>query len=194
MSDLERELQEMEAQYEKEFGDGSGGEDELEEQETKGIEGMGCGEVIYTVTAVWVWLTYSLRFPVLTVMQLTASLWECWARVCPSLVFPLRKLQLLFYTNVWFGEVILSCVSVVLEKLNVSAVTIFWGLKSSLFKNCSSVFVSLIPADLCRQTGWRNWRSWICRWSVLPCLWQIVKNWEGVSTCGWGFGGGAVGF
>ncbi|NXN86079.1 DJC21 protein, partial [Bombycilla garrulus] len=33
MSDLERELQEMEAQYEKEFGDGSGGEDELEEQE-----------------------------------------------------------------------------------------------------------------------------------------------------------------
>ncbi|NXS18520.1 DJC21 protein, partial [Mystacornis crossleyi] len=38
MSDLERELQEMEAQYEKEFGDGSGGEDELEEQETKGIE------------------------------------------------------------------------------------------------------------------------------------------------------------
>lgn len=48
MSDLERELQEMEAQYEKEFGDGSGGEDELEEQETKGIEGMVCGEVIYT--------------------------------------------------------------------------------------------------------------------------------------------------
>ncbi|NWZ05338.1 DJC21 protein, partial [Agelaius phoeniceus] len=40
MSDLERELQEMEAQYEKEFGDGSGGEDELEEQETKSIEGM----------------------------------------------------------------------------------------------------------------------------------------------------------
>ncbi|NWR24393.1 DJC21 protein, partial [Emberiza fucata] len=39
MSDLERELQEMEAQYEKEFGDGSGGEDELEEQETKSIEG-----------------------------------------------------------------------------------------------------------------------------------------------------------
>uniref|UniRef100_A0A8C9KXV1 DnaJ heat shock protein family (Hsp40) member C21 n=1 Tax=Serinus canaria TaxID=9135 RepID=A0A8C9KXV1_SERCA len=38
MSDLERELQEMEAQYEKEFGDGSGGEDELEEQETKSIE------------------------------------------------------------------------------------------------------------------------------------------------------------
>ncbi|NXO63771.1 DJC21 protein, partial [Phainopepla nitens] len=34
MSDLERELREMEAQYEKEFGDGSGGEDELEEQET----------------------------------------------------------------------------------------------------------------------------------------------------------------
>lgn len=48
MSDLERELQEMEAQYEKEFGDGSGGEDELEEQETKGIEGMVYGEVIYT--------------------------------------------------------------------------------------------------------------------------------------------------
>ncbi|XP_009989535.1 PREDICTED: dnaJ homolog subfamily C member 21-like, partial [Tauraco erythrolophus] len=38
MSDLERELQEMEAQYEKEFGDGSGDEDELEEQEAKGIE------------------------------------------------------------------------------------------------------------------------------------------------------------
>ncbi|XP_010124521.1 PREDICTED: dnaJ homolog subfamily C member 21-like, partial [Chlamydotis macqueenii] len=38
MSDLERELQEMEAQYEKEFGDGSEGEDELEEQEAKGIE------------------------------------------------------------------------------------------------------------------------------------------------------------
>uniref|UniRef100_A0A8D2MM31 DnaJ heat shock protein family (Hsp40) member C21 n=1 Tax=Zonotrichia albicollis TaxID=44394 RepID=A0A8D2MM31_ZONAL len=38
MSDLERELQEMEAQYEKEFGDGSGGEDALEEQETKSIE------------------------------------------------------------------------------------------------------------------------------------------------------------
>ncbi|KAM9167525.1 dnaJ homolog subfamily C member 21 isoform 1-T1 [Mergus octosetaceus] len=39
MSDLERELQEMEAQYEKEFGDGSDDEDELEEQETKeGIE------------------------------------------------------------------------------------------------------------------------------------------------------------
>lgn len=46
MSDLERELQEMEAQYEKEFGDGSDDEDELEEQETKGIEGMGCGGVI----------------------------------------------------------------------------------------------------------------------------------------------------
>ena len=43
MSDLERELQEMEAQYEKEFGDGSDDEDELEEQETKGIEGMECG-------------------------------------------------------------------------------------------------------------------------------------------------------
>ncbi|XP_071437716.1 dnaJ homolog subfamily C member 21 isoform X2 [Pithys albifrons albifrons] len=38
MSDLERELQEMEAQYEKEFGDGSDGEEELEEQETKGAE------------------------------------------------------------------------------------------------------------------------------------------------------------
>ncbi|NXG80113.1 DJC21 protein, partial [Baryphthengus martii] len=38
MSDLERELQEMEAQYEKEFGDGSCDEGELEEQETKGIE------------------------------------------------------------------------------------------------------------------------------------------------------------
>ncbi|KAM6228352.1 dnaJ homolog subfamily C member 21-like isoform 1-T1 [Spheniscus humboldti] len=38
MSDLERELQEMEAQYEKEFGDGSDDEDELEEQETKGIK------------------------------------------------------------------------------------------------------------------------------------------------------------
>ncbi|NXU91784.1 DJC21 protein, partial [Xiphorhynchus elegans] len=38
MSDLERELQEMEAQYEKEFGDGSDGEDELEEPEIKGIE------------------------------------------------------------------------------------------------------------------------------------------------------------
>ncbi|NXG35475.1 DJC21 protein, partial [Dromaius novaehollandiae] len=39
MSDLERELQEMEAQYEKEFGDGSDDEDELEEQEIK--EGIG---------------------------------------------------------------------------------------------------------------------------------------------------------
>ncbi|NWI33275.1 DJC21 protein, partial [Sula dactylatra] len=38
MSDLERELQEMEAQYEKEFGDGSHDEEELKEQETKGIE------------------------------------------------------------------------------------------------------------------------------------------------------------
>ncbi|KFU86004.1 DnaJ subfamily C member 21, partial [Chaetura pelagica] len=37
MSDLERELQEMEAQYEKEFGDGSD-EEELDEQETKIIE------------------------------------------------------------------------------------------------------------------------------------------------------------
>jgi len=43
MSDLEKELQEMEAQYEKEFGDGSGDEDGLEEQETKGIEGTGGG-------------------------------------------------------------------------------------------------------------------------------------------------------
>lgn len=43
MSDLERELREMEAQYEKEFGDGSDNEDELEEEETKGIKGMGCG-------------------------------------------------------------------------------------------------------------------------------------------------------
>ncbi|NXW82561.1 DJC21 protein, partial [Alopecoenas beccarii] len=38
MSDLERELQEMEAQYEKEFGDGSDGEDGLEEQETEVME------------------------------------------------------------------------------------------------------------------------------------------------------------
>ncbi|NXQ98717.1 DJC21 protein, partial [Sagittarius serpentarius] len=38
MSDLERELQEMEAQYEKEFGDRSDDEDELEEQDTKGVE------------------------------------------------------------------------------------------------------------------------------------------------------------
>lgn len=37
--------------------------------------------------------------------------------------------------------------SAVLERLNVSAVTIFWGLKSSLFKNCSSDFVSLISSD-----------------------------------------------
>ncbi|XP_055646748.1 dnaJ homolog subfamily C member 21 isoform X1 [Falco peregrinus] len=37
MSDLERGLQEMEAQYEKEFGDGLDDENELEEQETKGI-------------------------------------------------------------------------------------------------------------------------------------------------------------
>ncbi|NXL32083.1 DJC21 protein, partial [Glaucidium brasilianum] len=44
MSDLERELQEMEAQYEKEFGDGSEDEDELEEQETKGIEDKQHGE------------------------------------------------------------------------------------------------------------------------------------------------------
>lgn len=34
--------------------------------------------------------------------------------------------------------------SVILEKLHVSAVTIFWGLKNILFKNCSSDFV--IPA------------------------------------------------
>ncbi|NWI85554.1 DJC21 protein, partial [Pitta sordida] len=38
LSDLERELQDMEAQYEKEFGDGSDGEEELEELETKGVE------------------------------------------------------------------------------------------------------------------------------------------------------------
>ncbi|NXM67762.1 DJC21 protein, partial [Serilophus lunatus] len=38
MSDLEKELQEMEAQYEKEFGDGSSGEEELKEQEAKAIE------------------------------------------------------------------------------------------------------------------------------------------------------------
>ncbi|NWR38859.1 DJC21 protein, partial [Tachuris rubrigastra] len=38
MSDLERELQEMETQYEKEFGDGSDGEEVLEEQEKKGTE------------------------------------------------------------------------------------------------------------------------------------------------------------
>uniref|UniRef100_A0A8C5SR07 DnaJ heat shock protein family (Hsp40) member C21 n=1 Tax=Laticauda laticaudata TaxID=8630 RepID=A0A8C5SR07_LATLA len=35
MSDLERELQQMEAQYEKEFGDGSGEEEELEKEERK---------------------------------------------------------------------------------------------------------------------------------------------------------------
>ncbi|KAJ6656090.1 hypothetical protein lerEdw1_004139 [Lerista edwardsae] len=35
MSDLERELQQMEAQYEKEFGDGSNSEEEREEQELK---------------------------------------------------------------------------------------------------------------------------------------------------------------
>lgn len=46
MLDLERELQEMEAQYEKEFGDGSDGEDGLEEQETKVMEGMGCEGVM----------------------------------------------------------------------------------------------------------------------------------------------------
>lgn len=41
MSDLEKELKEMEAQYEKEFGDGSDAEVELEGQETKeGTEGM----------------------------------------------------------------------------------------------------------------------------------------------------------
>uniref|UniRef100_K7FW94 J domain-containing protein n=1 Tax=Pelodiscus sinensis TaxID=13735 RepID=K7FW94_PELSI len=38
MSDLERELQQMEAQYEKEFGDGSDDEEEREEQESR--EGM----------------------------------------------------------------------------------------------------------------------------------------------------------
>ncbi|OPJ82465.1 dnaJ homolog subfamily C member 21 isoform X2 [Patagioenas fasciata] len=38
MLDLERELQEMEAQYEKEFGDGSDDEDGSEEQETKVME------------------------------------------------------------------------------------------------------------------------------------------------------------
>ncbi|NXA44946.1 DJC21 protein, partial [Nothocercus julius] len=39
MADLERELREMEAQYEKEFGDGSEDDDELDEQEIKeGIE------------------------------------------------------------------------------------------------------------------------------------------------------------
>ncbi|NWQ71975.1 DJC21 protein, partial [Neopipo cinnamomea] len=38
VSDLERELQEMEAQYEKEFGDGLDVEEKLEEQETKGTE------------------------------------------------------------------------------------------------------------------------------------------------------------
>ncbi|NXS65421.1 DJC21 protein, partial [Pandion haliaetus] len=37
--DMEKELQEMEAAYEKEFGDGSDGEDELQQQETKGIKG-----------------------------------------------------------------------------------------------------------------------------------------------------------
>lgn len=193
MSDLERELQEMEAQYEKEFGDGSDGEDELEEQETKGIEGKGCGEVICIVTTVWVWLTYSLRFPVLTVMQLTASLWGCCARVCPSLVFSFEKAAavILYQCLISWGDLEL-CVSSTGEI--ECAVTIFWGLKNSLFKNCSFDFVSLIPTDLFRQTGWRNWRSWICRWSVLPCLWQIVKNWKSVSTCSWGFGGGAVGF
>ncbi|XP_009958627.1 PREDICTED: dnaJ homolog subfamily C member 21-like, partial [Leptosomus discolor] len=35
MSDLERELQQMEAQYEREFGDGSGDKDELEEEATQ---------------------------------------------------------------------------------------------------------------------------------------------------------------
>lgn len=42
MSDLERELQQMEAQYEKEFGDGSDGEEEGDSQELKeGQEGTG---------------------------------------------------------------------------------------------------------------------------------------------------------
>lgn len=46
MSDLEKELKEMEAQYEKEFGDGSDAEVELEGQETKeGVEGMRRGGV-----------------------------------------------------------------------------------------------------------------------------------------------------
>ncbi|NWW96819.1 DJC21 protein, partial [Rhynochetos jubatus] len=37
MADLERELQEMEAQYEKEFGDGSDDDNQAEEQETEGM-------------------------------------------------------------------------------------------------------------------------------------------------------------
>lgn len=42
MSDLERELQQMEAQYEKEFGDGSDDEEEREELEPReGIDGKG---------------------------------------------------------------------------------------------------------------------------------------------------------
>lgn len=44
LSDMEKELQEIEAQYEKEFGDGP---DELQQQETKGIKGIVCGRVIY---------------------------------------------------------------------------------------------------------------------------------------------------
>lgn len=46
LSDMEKELQEIEAQYEKEFGDGSDAEDELQQQETKGIKGIECGRVI----------------------------------------------------------------------------------------------------------------------------------------------------
>ncbi|XP_010216034.1 PREDICTED: dnaJ homolog subfamily C member 21, partial [Tinamus guttatus] len=38
MADLERELQEMEAQYEKEFGDGSEDDDDLEQEIKEGIE------------------------------------------------------------------------------------------------------------------------------------------------------------
>ncbi|XP_019373818.1 PREDICTED: dnaJ homolog subfamily C member 21 [Gavialis gangeticus] len=38
VSDLERELREMEAQYEKEFGDGSSDEEEREEQEPRGLD------------------------------------------------------------------------------------------------------------------------------------------------------------
>lgn len=48
MLNLERELQEMEARYEKEFGDGSDDEDGLEEQETKVMKGMGCEGVKYS--------------------------------------------------------------------------------------------------------------------------------------------------
>lgn len=102
------------------------------------------------------------------------------------------KLQLLIYANVWFGEINSwsVCMSVILNKLNVRVLTIYWGFKSCLVKKHSSDFVSLIPTDLFRQTEWWDWRSWICWWSVLPCLWQIVKNWESVSAYGWGFGVG----